>query len=228
MKLRTLHTWPVDLGSARRIQEQLRGRVSFRWRTRSVHRIAGADVSFPSRDRALAVVVVLSYPEMERLETAVEQGPCPMPYVPGFLSFREVPVLLKAFESLTVEPDLILFDGQGVAHPRRMGLAAHAGLILDKPSIGCAKSRLFGEHEALPPSKGSFRHLTAPDGEVVGAVLRTRAGVRPVYVSVGHRIDLDTAMRFVLSVSPRYRIPEPLRLADRLTKERRGPGNRNS
>ena len=223
MKARVLHPWRVDITAARKIQERLSRRVSFSWPGRPVRRIAGADVSFPCRARALAAVVVLSYPDLVPLETAVAEGPCPMPYVPGFLSFREVPVLLDAFESLACEPDLILFDGQGMAHPRRLGLASHAGLLLNKPSIGCAKSRLFGDHDPVPRSKGSSRPLRAPGGEVIGAVLRTRTGVRPVYISVGHKIDLDTALRFVLAVSPRYRIPEPVRIADRLTKEGRRP-----
>ncbi len=221
MKARVLHPWKVDIAGARAIQERLSRQVFTSWKPQPVKRIAGADVSFPERDQALAAVVVLSYPDLVLLETSVARGPCPMPYVPGFLSFREIPVLLEAFESLTSEPDLIFFDGQGVAHPRGLGLAAHAGLVLDKPSIGCAKSRLFGVHDPLPRARGSFRHLLSPDGRVVGAVLRTRKDVRPMFISVGHRIDLETAIRFVMAVCPRYRIPEPTRLADRLAREER-------
>lgn len=222
VKSQNLHPWRVDTAKARQIQERLRGRVRAQWGGRPVRLVAGADVSFPRRDAALAVVVVMSFPRLDLIETAVRRGRCTFPYIPGLLSFREVPVLLKAFEVLKHEPDLILFDAQGIAHPRRMGLAAHAGLLLNRPSIGCAKSRLFGRHGEPGQSRGSFQPLIAPEGDVVGAVLRTRSGVRPVFVSVGHRIDLPAAIRFVLETSPRYRIPEPLRVADRLSKERKG------
>ncbi|MCK4548180.1 MAG: deoxyribonuclease V [Candidatus Eisenbacteria sp.] len=221
MKTRSLHPWTVDIQTARRIQERLRTRVSFVWKARPVRLVAAADVSFPEKHEALAVVVVLTYPDLAPVETVVRRGRCRMPYIPGFLSFREIPTLLKAFRSVKSEPDLILFDGQGVAHPRRMGLAAHAGLILDKPSIGCAKSRLFGEYREPGTSRGEYQYLVTREGDVIGAALRTRTGVRPVYVSVGHRIDLETAMRFVLAAAPRYRIPEPLRLADLVSKEER-------
>jgi deoxyribonuclease V len=222
LKPRKLHPWKVDIATARQIQDRLRDEVSSVWEERTVKRVAGADVSFPKKNVALAVVVVMTYPDLTEVETVVRRGECSMPYVPGFLSFREVPTLLKAFRALRSEPDLILFDGQGVAHPRRMGLAAHAGLVLDKPSIGCAKSRLFGDHRELGGSRGSYQHLVAPEGDVIGAAVRTRANVRPVYVSIGHRIDLETSMRFVLALAPKYRIPEPLRVADRISRERRG------
>jgi len=221
MKARELHRWDVDAAAARRIQDQLRRRVSDAWVERPVRTIAGADVSFPQKDLALAVVVVLRFPDLQLIETAVRTSPCTFPYVPGLLSFREIPALLRAFEALRTEPDVILFDAQGIAHPRRLGLAAHAGLLLDTPAIGCAKSRLYGTHEAPGARRGSASELVAEDGDVVGAVLRTRSGVRPIYVSVGHRIDLQTAVGFVLASAPKYRIPEPLRLADRLTKEKR-------
>jgi deoxyribonuclease V len=157
---------------------------------------------------------VLSYPGLELLEQSLAQVPAKMPYVPGLLSFREAPAILAACEGLASEPDLFVFDGQGFAHPRRFGIASHVGVILGKPSIGCAKSRLCGTHHE--PAKGAGSYVFLYDGdEVIGAVLRTRDNVSPVYVSIGHRIDLETAVQYVLGCCKGYRLPEPTRYAHR-------------
>ncbi|HUT68422.1 MAG TPA: deoxyribonuclease V, partial [Dehalococcoidales bacterium] len=157
-------------------------------------------------------VVVLSYPEFELVETRIVTDRIEFPYVPGLLSFREAPLILAACEELTVTPDLLMVDGQGIAHPRRMGLASHLGLFLDIPTIGCAKSRLCGSHEEPGNEAGSYAELL-DNGEVIGAAVRTRTGVKPVYVSIGHKVDLSTAIRRVLECCRGYRLPEPTRLA---------------
>ena len=199
-----------------RMQKELRRRVSRSWDGREVRSLAGADVHFPSRKRARAAVVLLSYPELEPIEESVHEGPVSFPYVPGLLSFREIPSILEAMRGLKGRPDLLLCDGQGIAHPRGLGLASHLGLIIGTPTIGCAKSPLYGEFEEPSPTKGSRSPIRDPRGRTIGAVLRTRDDVRPLFVSVGHRIDLRTALRLVLASTPRYRIPEPLRAAHRL------------
>jgi deoxyribonuclease V len=175
--------------------------------------VAGVDVGVAG-DCARAAVVVLSYPSLEPLEQRLAQVPILMPYVPGFLSFREAPAILAACEDLDIEPDLFVFDGQGVAHPRRFGIASHVGVILDKASIGCAKSRLCGTHNDPATDCGSYTYLYDGD-ETIGAVLRTRTNVSPVYVSVGHRMDLETAVEYVLGCCTRYRLPETTRYAHR-------------
>lgn len=141
---------------------------------------------------------------------------CEFPYIPGLLAFREVPALLAALEELKTEPDILLCDAQGIAHPRRIGMATHVGLVTDKPSIGCAKSLLYGKYEEPGNAKGQNSPLVADAGETIGAVVRTRDGVQPVFVSIGHRIDLNKSVEVVLSCSLKYRIPEPLRLAHKL------------
>jgi deoxyribonuclease V len=161
---------------------------------------------------ARAAVVVLRYPDLTPIETALAELPVAFPYIPGLLSFREAPAILAACAKLTTAPDLFIFDGQGTAHPRRLGIARHVGLFLDRPSIGCAKSRLCGEHGELPSHAGAWAPLTDA-GEIIGAVVRTREEVRPVYVSPGHRVDLATAIRHVLACCRGYRLPEPCRLA---------------
>jgi deoxyribonuclease V len=199
-----------------RIQKELCSEVSRSWDGRTVRVVAGADVHFPSRERVRAAVVLLSFPDLELLEERVHEGPCSFPYIPGLLSFREIPPILETMKDLEGNADLMLCDGQGIAHPRGFGLASHIGLVLDIPTIGCAKSPLYGEFEQPPQAKGSRTPIRDPRGRTIGTVLRTRESTRPLYVSVGHRIDLRTAVRFVLASTPRYRIPEPLRAAHRL------------
>ena len=185
-----------------------------------MRRVCGLDVHYDEAGRtARAAAVVMGLPGLETIEHAIARRPASFPYVPGLLSFREMPAALAALEALTVRPDLLLCDGQGIAHPRRCGLASHLGLAADLPSIGVAKTRLVGEHREPGASRGAWASLVDA-GEEIGAALRTRAGVKPVYVSIGHRVSLATAIRLVLACSPRYRIPEPLRAADRLARGR--------
>ncbi len=175
--------------------------------------IAGVDIAVgKAGEMATGAVVILSYPEMELVETEVAHGELNLPYIPGLLSFRESPLALAAFEKLTVTPDLILVDGQGIAHPRRMGLASHLGLFLNTPTIGCAKSLLCGTHQTPGTEPGSYTEVT-DNGETIGAALRTKLGVKPVYVSIGHKIDLENAIHWVLQCCRGYRLPEPSRLA---------------
>jgi deoxyribonuclease V len=207
------HPWEVSTAEAKEIQLRLREQVSFEADLGEVHTVAGVDVGLAG-DCARAAVVVLRYPSLEPLEQSLAETPMSMPYVPGFLSFREAPAILAACGELDIEPDLFLFDGQGVAHPRRFGIASHVGVILDKPSIGCAKSRLCGTHHEPAAESGSYAYLYEGD-EVIGAVLRTRTNVSPVYVSVGHRMDLETAIEYVMACCTRYRLPETTRCAHR-------------
>ncbi|MGB2694206.1 MAG: deoxyribonuclease V [Dehalococcoidia bacterium] len=216
MKLRDLHRWDVTPKEAIAIQRELASQVVRRGRLRGVRRIAGVDCSVDRRaQRGTGAVVVLSYPERELVEVAVEEAPLTFPYVPGLLSFREVPILRAAFERVAGPIDLLLVDGQGYAHPRRFGLACHLGLLLDVPAIGVAKSRLCGEHSDLSGEDAVGSRADLVDkGEVIGSVLRTRAGVKPLFVSVGHRLSLDEAEAWVLRSGRGYRLPEPTRIAD--------------
>ncbi len=213
MKITTPHPWQVSTTEAKEIQRELREKISFRVDFAEVCTVAGVDVGMKGKV-AKAAIVVLSYPDLAVLEQSVAEEQATMPYIPGFLAFREAPAILAACEKLAVEPDLFIFDGQGIAHPRRMGIASHVGVILDKPSIGCAKSRLWGKHHEPAAQAGSYVHLY--DGEeIIGAVLRTRDNVSPVYVSIGHRIDLETGIDYVLGCCKKYRLPEPIRYAHR-------------
>lgn len=183
--------------------------------------VAGADVAYDKRsDRFYAAVVVLRLPELEIIEQAHAVGWVKFPYIPGLLSFRESPVLLAAFAKVRSEPDVLMFDGQGIAHPRGLGLASHVGLLLDKPAIGCAKSRLVGEHGDVGQAVGDFMPLVF-HGKRVGAVLRTRKGVKPVFVSPGHRMSLKAAMEIVRKTCRGFRIPEPTRQAHLLVNRLR-------
>jgi deoxyribonuclease V len=208
------HPWDVSTAEAKAIQLRLRDSVSLEPDLGEVCTVAGVDVGMAG-DVARAAIVVLSYPSLEPVEQRLAEVPVSMPYVPGFLSFREAPAILAACGDLDIEPDLFVFDGQGVAHPRRFGIASHVGVILDKPSIGCAKSRLCGTHHDPAAESGSYSYLYDGD-EIIGAVLRTRTNVSPVYVSVGHRMDLDTAMEYVMGCCTRYRLPETTRYAHRV------------
>jgi len=213
VKVNSLHKWDVSVAQAKEIQLSLADRVVTGCGAIDPLLVAGVDISSPRlRGSARAAVVVLSYPELETVEVRTVEGETPFPYVPGLLSFRESPLILAAFERVRNAPDLVLVDGQGIAHPRRLGLASHLGLFLDRPTIGCAKSILCGRHEALGDERGSHAELF-DRGECIGAALRTRSGVRPIYVSVGHRIDLASSLQWVLKCCCGYRLPEPTRLA---------------
>jgi len=208
--------WPGDVAAARAIQEALRSQVVREDRLGPVGTVAGIDVGFEDRGRITrAAVVVLAFPGLEPLTQAISRSPTRFPYVPGYLSFRELPAVLEALDRLAGLPDLILCDGQGLAHPRRFGLACHLGVLTDIPCIGVAKSRLIGSHEELPPDKGQWVALR-DKGETIGAVLRTRSRVSPVYVSIGHRVTLPTAIDYTLRCTTRYRLPETTRHAHRL------------
>lgn len=221
--------WPATVGEAREVQLRLRRRVRVGGGPRRARLVAGADCAFSSDGRtAWAGIAVLALPGLEPVAGAWAAEPIRFPYVPGFLSFREGPVVLRAVRRLRVRPDLWLFDGQGIAHPRAFGLAAHLGVLLDRPSIGCAKSRLVGEHRQPGRRRGEWTPLLVR-GRRVGAVLRTRDGVRPLYVSVGHRVSLAAAIRWVLACSV-HRVPEPIRLAEQLVnrlKRAHGEGGPN-
>jgi deoxyribonuclease V len=162
---------------------------------------------------------VLRYSDLKVLETSISYRPTTFPYIPGLLSFREIPAVLDALEKLEIAPDIILCDGQGIAHPRKLGIASHLGVLLDMPTIGVAKSLFVGKHEPLSEEKGNWQPLRYR-GETVGAALRTRTGVKPVYVSPGHRISLETAIAIVLHCTPKYRLPETTRVADKLASDR--------
>ena len=226
MPTRQLHEWDLSYAEARALQTQLAGRVQFARLKKEPKLFAGLDCAFgEGGKRIFAAAVVLrrvaaSTPKelgmvsaaFEVVETAIASMDVTFPYIPGLLSFREAPVCLAAVEKLENEPDVFLIDGQGIAHPRRLGLASHLGLFLDKPTIGCAKSRLTGTFEEPAVEKGSHRPLYDGD-EVIGAVVRTRSNVKPLFVSVGHRCMLEDAIDLTLACATKYRLPEPTRLA---------------
>jgi deoxyribonuclease V len=213
------HRWDVSLAEAEAIQRDLAARVSQvpDPALDTVRTVAGIDMS--AKDVARAAVVVLSYPELETLEIARAERPLVFPYVPGFLSFREGPAVLAAFDKLTRTPDLLMFDGQGIMHPRRLGIAAHLGVLLDLPSIGCAKSPLVGRPTGeLGPDLGAWVEMTYR-GSVIGAMVRSKKNVKPLYISVGHKIDLAGAVQWVLACCRGYRLPEPTRRAHNAAAE---------
>lgn len=213
MKAHHLHDWQIARDQAMQIQRDLAAMVSRRNEVGDILLVAGVDISAPdSEGFARAAVAVLSYPELKLKETKVIQQQVTFPYVPGLLSFRESPLILAVCEKLNADPDLILVDGQGIAHPRRLGLASHLGLLWDKPTIGCAKSRLCGEHQLVPPQPGSYAEII-DNSEVIGAALRTKQGAGPIYVSIGHKVDLQAAISWVLRCCRGLRLPEPTRLA---------------
>ena len=217
MKVARLHPWDLSIAEAAAVQTRLAHRVRARPPLRRVGLVAGADVSAGRRDERIAAVVVLMRAgTWEIVEVARASTRARWPYVPGFLSFREAPVVLEAFRRLKGRPDLVICDGQGRAHPRRLGLASHVGLALGVPTVGCAKSRLIGDLARDPPRRRGGRAPLMDGRERIGTVLRTRTGVKPVFVSVGHAIDLASAERWVLAASPRFRLAEPIQEAHRL------------
>jgi deoxyribonuclease V len=214
MQIEKLHEWKLSPKEGRTLQEKLAGRVKRKPLPKSIDRVAGADVAFSRRhERFFATVIVLTFPGLEIVEQASAWLRPNFPYVPGLLSFREGPALVKAFAKIISDPDVVIFDGQGIAHPRRLGLAAHMGLFLGVPTVGCAKSRLIGEHKQPGKKKGQTARLM-DKAEKIGEVLRTRDGVKPVYISPGHLADFKTSTRLVLRCCTKYRLPEPTRLAD--------------
>lgn len=213
MEVEALHNWQVTKAEAREIQHRLASMVSTKNEVTEPRYIAGVDISQQTAQGiATGVVVVLNYPQLRVLEVKIAKQKVSFPYIPGLLSFREAPLIIAAFEKITIAPELILVDGQGIAHPRRLGLASHLGLLIGVPTIGCAKSRLCGSHEPVGMVRGSFTELRDGD-EVIGAALRTKDRTNPLYISIGHKVDLDTAIFWVMECCRGYRIPEPTRLA---------------
>ncbi len=238
MKLAKLHKWNVTPAEGREIQEKLRGLWEGTDRLPEIKTVAGLDAAFVltglqalnrasrwtamrNANQAIGGVIVFRFPEMAEVERACATLPLQFPYVPGLLSFREIPVLLEALGKLKKMPDLLFCDGQGYAHPRRMGLATHLGIVLDRPTIGCAKSILIGVHKEPGKKAGSWATLVdeKAGGERIGAAVRTRDDTKPVYVSQGHRVSLETAIRLTLAVCDGVRIPRPTRKADQLVSE---------
>lgn len=225
--------WPTTLEAAQAIQNQLRQQVRTVDQYGSLQTIAGVDAGYeidleqephnpPVYSIARAVIVTLEFPSLKPLEYTIARRPTPLPYVPGFLSFREGPAILAALESLKQRPDMLIFDGQGIAHPRRLGIASHIGVLADIPSIGCAKSLLVGRHALLSDERGAWMPLYDRK-EIVGAALRTRSGTKPVYISAGHRVSLESAIDIVMACTTRYRLPETTRAADGLASHGRIP-----
>ena len=208
--------WPRTAAQAIALQRELAGRVRQADEVGVVRRVAGVDVGFPGGGAvARAAIAVLSYPKLNPIEHAVAEVPVEFPYVPGLLSFRELPAILRALAGLAAAPDLLLVDGQGRAHPRRFGIACHLGVVTGLPCIGVAKGRLVGAHDAVPEGRGEWVALR-DQGDVIGAVLRSRVGVKPVYVSVGHRVGLEQAIGWVMACTTRYRLPQTTRAAHAL------------
>jgi deoxyribonuclease V len=229
VRARLTHAWDLPPEAAAQVQQRLSSQVITRpLAESSIKSIAGVDVGYPrGRGAARVAVAVLDYASLQLMDLSTNEYSISFPYIPGLLSFREVPAILTALEGLTIMPDLLITDGHGRAHPRRFGLACHLGVLLDLPTIGCAKSILIGGHDALPGSPGSTVDLS-DNGEITGSVVRTRDDVKPVYVSVGHGVDLPSAVRVILHCCPKYRLPEPIRWAHRsaspyTTTERKRP-----
>lgn len=220
------HEWNVTFKEARAIQERLRPRVKLLPLTKKIRTVAGVDISHNRFSKELyAGVVVLSYPELEILDEATAHFTTKFPYVPGFLSFREIPALLKALKKLKVKPDLLLVDGHGIAHPRRLGIATHLSLVTGIPSIGCGKSRLFGVGSEPDEEPGSVSELADPKtGEVIGLYLRTKRSAKPMIISAGNKITLTDALLIALSCLRGYRMPEPTRRAHILVNAARRRG----
>jgi deoxyribonuclease V len=207
-----IHRWDLSPAEARLLQTELAGQVLREVAMGPVEWVAGADVHYPRKGLGRAVGVLMRYPALEPVAVEVIEEPASFPYVPGLLSFREAPSVIKVLSRLPRRPDLLLVDGQGIAHPRRFGIAAHLGLTLDIPSVGCAKSRLCGDSAVPALEAGAWTPLM-DGGETIGAVLRSRTGVKPLFVSIGHRMDLPAALQWTMACCRGYRIPEPLRLA---------------
>ena len=220
MKIALSHPWVKTVAEAKVIQEQLKTQVITQDCLGTVNYVAGVDVGFKNNFKITqAAVAVLSFPQLELVEHEIAQIPTTFPYVPGYLSFREIPAIVQAVTKLQINPDLILCDGQGLAHPRRFGLACHLGILLDLPTIGVAKSLLIGKHEPVPTEKGSWTALVDRE-ETIGTVLRSRTKVKPIYISIGHKISLETAVNYVMKCLTKYRLPETTRWADKLASDK--------
>ena len=222
---RVTHRWDLTEAEARALQRELASKVERADRFGEVRTVGGIDLGFPrtpdGSEVGRAALVVLRFPELELVERQVVERPVTFPYVPGLLSFREAPVGLAAFDALTERPDVLLVDGHGIAHPRRFGIACHLGVLLDVPTVGCAKSVLAGRADEPGPEPGAWTPLVHR-GDVIGAALRTRPKTNPMYISTGHRVSLESAIELVMRCARGYRLPEPTRLADRIASRRGG------
>ena len=219
MKISRTHDWDLTPEAAIALQQSLRSEVILTDQLGEVQTVAGVDVGFEDEGRITrAAIAVLSFPDLKLQARAIARRPTSFPYVPGLLSFREVPAVLEALEKLQTAPDLLLCDGQGTAHPRRFGIACHIGLLTDLPAIGVGKSLLVGKHDEVPDQKAAWTPLLHK-GETIGVALRTRVGTKPLYISPGHRISLERAIEFVLRCTPKYRLPETTRQAHKLASE---------
>ena len=218
-----LHSWNLTPEEAIGVQKEFRERLVLTWDGRPITTIAGVDVSIKT-EAARAAIVVLNYPELVPIEAAVEDAPLVFPYIPGLLAFREGPAVLAAWQRLQHKPDLLLFDGQGIAHPRGLGIASLMGLWLERPTIGVAKSRLYGLHAEVGPARGDRVDLLDKNTNVIGAVLRTREKTNPLYISPGHLIDVEQAVQFVIRCLAGYRLPEPTRWAHNIAGGKTLPG----
>ncbi|MBI4782527.1 MAG: deoxyribonuclease V [Oscillatoriophycideae cyanobacterium NC_groundwater_1537_Pr4_S-0.65um_50_18] len=223
MQILRSHDWNLTVEAAIALQQSLRSQIVTTDRLGKVQTVAGVDVAFEDQGSITrAAIVTLSFPGLQVLEQTIARRPTTFPYIPGLLSFREVPAVLDALKNLKITPDLLLCDGMGIAHPRRFGIACHIGWLTDLPTIGVGKSRLVGSHTEVPNERGAWVPLQHRDkvmgDEVIGAVLRTRLGIKPLYISPGHRIGLETAIAYVMSCTTKYRLPETTRHADKLSK----------
>ncbi|MBE9178169.1 deoxyribonuclease V [Oculatella sp. LEGE 06141] len=225
MKVPADYPWADTAEEAIALQQSLRQQVITTDQVGSVGLVAGVDVGFEDGgETTRAAVAVLSFPDLQLQEQVLARRPTSFPYIPGLLSFREIPTVLDALEKLQSTPDLLLCDGQGIAHPRRFGIASHLGVIINWPTIGVGKSLLVGKHDEVPNEKGEWRSLQHK-GETIGAVLRTRTGTKPLYISSGHRVGLSTAIDYVLRCTTKYRLPETTRFADKLASDKSGSVN---
>jgi deoxyribonuclease V len=216
MKTRILHDWNLSYKEAIEIQHHLASQVRFTAIRKKPKIVAGLDCAFSNDGKKIfAAAIVIDLSDFSVIETTIATRKVEFPYIPGLLSFREAPVCIDTIEKIKTAPDVFIIDGQGIAHPRRLGIACHIGLLIDKPTIGCAKSRLIGTFDEPGSKKGDYADLM-DSGENIGAVLRTRTNVKPVYVSVGHKCTLDNAVSIVLECTTKYRLPEPSRLAHQL------------
>jgi len=213
MNIRNLHSWHISLSEARNLQLELARQVAQHAEALEPRFIGGVDISAPDpAGVARAAAVILSYPKLQIVEIKTAEDRLSLPYIPGLLSFREAPLILAACRQLSLNLDLLIVDGHGVAHPRRFGVASHLGLLLDTPTIGCAKSRLCGTHSSVSSNAGDYADLI-DNGEIIGVALRTKAAATPIYVSIGHMIDLPMAIKWTMNCCRGYRLPEPSRLA---------------
>jgi deoxyribonuclease V len=216
MQIPIINYWPTTAEEAVAIQNDLRSRVITTDRLGPVKLVAGVDVGFESGGEVTrAAIVILTFPDLQVIEHAIAKLPTQFPYIPGLLSFREIPALLKAMEKISNVPDLILCDGQGIAHPRRLGIASHLGILINVPTIGVGKSLLVGKYQPPAEERGSWSPLLHYK-ETIGAVLRTRKGFNPLFISPGHLVSLETSIKYVLQCSPKYRLPETTRMAHHL------------